>query len=160
MLLPANSCSGPQRMLFFLSCWTTHYYFTRGWSGNFGTHVWTSRWVSVFCAQLGSFYKLLIWSSFSRKQSKNIMNSFKQRKLKYFSFDATWCDIATWYDLMEREWTWTNLNVLPPRLKPPRSRSTTLATAVPSPAPAMALRASSGAIRETPLAFRVSWVWA
>ena len=78
----------------------------------------------------------------------------------YFSFDATWCDIATWYDLMEREWTWTNLNVLPPRLKPPRSRSTTLATAVPSPAPAMALRASSGAIRETPLAFRVSWVWA
>ena len=157
MLLPANSCSGPQRMLFFLSCWTTHYYFTRGWSGNFGTHVWTSRWVSVFCAQLGSFLSDLPSVENNPKISWTVSNS---ASWNYFSFDTTWCDIATWYDLMEREWTWTNLNVLPPRLKPPRSRSTTLATAVPSPAPAMALRASSGAIRETPLAFRICWVWA
>ena len=160
MLLPANSCSGPQRVLFFLSCWTTHYYFTRGWSGNFGTHVWTSRWVSVFCAQLGSFYKLLIWSSFSRKQSKNIMNSFKQRKLKLL---LVWCHMmrhchliwpdGTRMDLNEPECFTTSPQATKESFDHPRYSSSFSRTA-------MALRASSGAIRETPLAFRVSWVWA
>lgn len=80
-----------------------HYCFTRGWSGNFGTHVWTSRWVSIFCAQLGNFLSNLPSVKNNPKISWTVSNS---ASWNYFSFDATWCDIATWVPDM----TWWNAN--------------------------------------------------